>query len=222
MEPMESLLTTEDLANYLKVDVVTVRRLVSRGELAAYRIGGEYRFTRSDIVDYLHRQHIPARPPRSVDQDTLIKQASGKLTRRAKQAIWKFAVEEARAFKQPKIGTEHILLGLILEGDGVAGRVLSDLGVTVPQARAAVEATIGAGTFDEGQDPALGDAAKDALEYAVEEAKQMSHHFIGTEHTLLGILREHEGNAVRVLEHMDIAVEQVRLRVVEVIQRMPK
>ena len=222
MEPMESLLTTEDLANFLKVDVVTVRRLVSRGELAAYRIGGEYRFTRSDIVDYLHRQHIPARPPRSADQDTLIKQASGKLTRRAKQAIWKLAVEEARAFKQPKIGTEHILLGLILEGDGVAGRVLSDLGATADRARAAVEATIGAGTFDGGQDPDLGDDAKDALEYAVEEAKQMGHHFIGTEHVLLGILREHEANAVRVLEHIDVAAEQVRLRVIEVIQRMPK
>ena len=201
MEPMESLLTTEDLANYLKVDVVTVRRLVSRGELAAYRIGGEYRFTRSDIVDYLHRQHIPARPPRAVDQDTLLKQASGKLTKRAKQAIWKFAAEEARAFKQPKIGTEHILLGLIL---------------------AAVEATAGTGAFDERQELNLGDDAKDAIEYAVEEAKQMSHHFIGTEHVLLGILREHEGSAVRVLVHMDIATEQVRLRVIEVIQRISK
>jgi excisionase family DNA binding protein len=153
VEPLESLLTTEDVANYLKVDVVTVRRLVNRGDLAAYRVGGEYRFTRSDVVDYLHRQHIPARANHAVDQDLLLKQAFNKLTKRAKQSLWKFAAEEARNFKQPHIGTEHILLGLILEGEGVAGHVMRDLGVTIVQARAAVEAAVGMGDFSGRQAP---------------------------------------------------------------------
>jgi len=100
--------------------------------------------------------------------------------------------------------------------------VLSDLGATAQLARAAIETTTGAGTFDGRQDADLGDDTKDAIEYAVEEAKQMGHHFIGTEHVLLGILRDHEVSAVRVLEHMDIPTEQIRLRVIEVIQRMPK
>jgi excisionase family DNA binding protein len=222
MDPLEPLLTTEDVANYLKVDVVTVRRLVSRGDLSAYRIGGEYRFTRSDIVDFLHRQHIPARPLSAADQEKLLKQAFQKLTRRAKQAIWKFAVEEARNFKRPEIGTEHMLLGLILEGEGVAGHVLGGFGVTIAKARSAVEATAGVGAGPVRQEPDLSAEAKDAIECAIDEAKQLNHHFIGTEHVLLGILRDRQGNAVRALEHLGLSPEQVRDQVIEVLQRTLK
>jgi excisionase family DNA binding protein len=220
VEPLESLLTTEDVANYLKVDVVTVRRLVNRGDLAAYRVGGEYRFTRSDVVDYLHRQHIPARANHAVDQDLLLKQAFNKLTKRAKQSLWKFAAEEARNFKQPHIGTEHILLGLILEGEGVAGHVMRDLGVTIVQARAAVEAAVGMGDFSGRQAPELSADSKDAIEYAVDEARELNHHFIGTEHLLLGIIRDPQGNAVRVLEHIGVAPEQVHTCVLGKIKAM--
>src|SRR5262245_43582900 len=181
MEPLESLLTTEDVANYLKLDVVTVRRIVSRGDLAAYRIGGEYRFMRSDIVDFLKRQHIPARPLDAAEQMKLLKPALDRLTKRARQAIWRLATEEARSFQQPRLGTGHILLGLIGEGEGVAGRVLHDLGITLARARQAVEIAIGvgAGAASDSSELELSEDARNVIEIAYDEAIRMHHHYIG-------------------------------------------
>jgi excisionase family DNA binding protein len=224
MEPLESLMTTEDLANYLKLDVVTVRRIVTRGDLAAYRIGGEYRFTRSDIAEFLQRQHIPARPLSPAEQTKLLKPAFDRLTKRAKQAIWRLAAEEARSFKQPQIGAEHLLLGLIAEGEGVAGRVLHDLGITLSQARQAVELTFGVGSAGESgrSEPELGNDARNAIEIAYDEAIRMHHHYIGTEHVLLGLLQESQGNAVKVLECLSVSPEQVRALVMDVLQKLVK
>jgi excisionase family DNA binding protein len=224
MEPLESLLTTEDVANYLKLDVVTVRRIVSRGDLAAYRIGGEYRFMRSDILDFLKRQHIAARPLDPAEQMRLLKPALDRLTKRAKQAIWRLAADEARSFGQPRIGTEHMLLGLIAEGEGVAGRVLHDLGVTLTQARQAVEITIGAGAAaaSDSSEPELSEDARNVIEIAYDEAIRMHHHYIGTEHVLLGLLQESRGNAVKVLEYMNVSPEQVRALVLDILQKAIK
>jgi len=221
MEPLETLMTTEDVANYLKLDVVTVRRIVSRGDLAAYRIGGEYRFMRGDILDFLKRQHIPARPLESAEQMKLLKPALDRLTKRAKQAIWRLAAEEAQNFEQPQIGSEHILLGLIAEGEGLAGRVLHDLGITLAQARQAVAITIGEGVANNSNvaEPQLSEDARNVIEIAYDEAIRMHHHYIGTEHVLLGLLRESRGNAVRVLEHINISAEQVRALVLDVVQK---
>src|SRR5262245_19267093 len=144
MDPLEVLLTTDELANYLKVDVVTVRRLVNRGELAAYRIGGEYRFKARDIRDYLERQYLPAQPFAAGDLDKFTKQAFEKFTKRVKQTML-LAAEEAQNFKRAQVGPEHILLGLIREGEGVAGRVLNELGITFDRAVRAIEATSGMG-----------------------------------------------------------------------------
>jgi excisionase family DNA binding protein len=224
VEPFESLMTTEDVANYLKLDAVTVRRIVSRGDLAAYRIGGEYRFMRSDILDFLKRQHIPARPLDPAEQVKLLKPALDRLTKRAKQAIWRLAAEEARSFQQPRIGSEHILLGLIAEGEGVAGRVLHDLGITLAQARQAVEITIGSGAGGESDssEPELSEDARNVIEIAYDEAIRMHHHYIGTEHVLLGLLQESRGNAVKVLEYLNVSPEQVRALVLDVLQKAVK
>src|SRR5262245_63984104 len=73
MDLVEPLLTSDDVANYMKIDVVTVRRLVNRGELAAYRIGGEYRFKADDIREYLERQYLPAQLFAAGDLDKLIR-----------------------------------------------------------------------------------------------------------------------------------------------------
>jgi excisionase family DNA binding protein len=209
MDPLEALLTTDDLANYLKVDVVTVRRLVNRGELAAYRIGGEYRFKAGDVRDYLERQYVPAQLFKTGDLANLNKQVFDKFTRLAKQSLLR-AGEEASAFGRAQIGPEHILLGLIRASDGVAFHVLDNLGFKIHDARKAVEAIVGIGTETEQQSRDLSDEARTIVELAVDEAAQLKHHYIGTEHLLLALTRESEGNAARVLAHLELPAAQVR------------
>src|SRR5579862_7862382 len=109
------------------------------------------------------------------------------------------AQDEARRLQHDYIGTEHLLLGLLREPEGVAARVLGTLGVTLDDARADVARIIGSG--DEatpGQIP-FTPRAKKVLELSLREALALDHNSIGTEHLLLGLLREHEGVAARIL-----------------------
>src|SRR5262245_49821369 len=186
MEAPEGLLTSEDVANYMKVDVVTVRRLVNRGELAAYRVGGEYRFKIRDIDDYLNRQYIPAQIFTAGELDRQVQQAFNKFTRRAKQVML-LAAEEASSLRRAQIGPEHVLLGLMREGEGVAGRVLSSLGVQLDRARQATEEAFGVGESSDQLAPQPSDETRYMIKLAVDEAKQLEHRFIGTEHLLLAL-----------------------------------
>ena len=136
-----------------------------------------------------------------------------KFTKRAKQVL-SLAQEEARNFNHPYVGTEHILLGLIRDQEGVAGKVLDDLNVKLPQARSAVEFIVGHGEGVQRTDEAeLTARAKKVIEYAVEEARKLNHHYIGTEHLLLGLVRNGEGVATGVLEIMSVNLEQIRTQV---------
>src|SRR5689334_11402452 len=144
--------------------------------------------------------------------------AFDKFTKRAKQVL-QIATEEARAFNHPYIGTEHILLGLIKEGEGVAARVLEDLGVKLTQARHAVEFIVGMGEGPVRQDQDLTARAKKVIAYAVDEAKRLNHHYIGTEHLLLGLVRNGEGVATGVLDIMGVSLEQVRTQVMRVLRQ---
>jgi ATP-dependent Clp protease ATP-binding subunit ClpC len=144
--------------------------------------------------------------------------AFDKFTKRAKQVL-QLATEEARNFNHPYIGTEHILLGLIREGEGVAARVLDDLGVKLSQARHAVEFIVGMGEGPTRQDQELTARAKKVIEYAVDEAKRLNHHYIGTEHLLLGLVRNGEGVATGVLDIMGVSLEQVRTQVMRVLRQ---
>src|SRR6266508_3177242 len=146
--------------------------------------------------------------------------AFDKFTKRAKQVL-QIATEEARAFNHPYIGTEHILLGLIREGEGVAARVLDDLGVKLSQARHAVEFIVGMGEGPTRQDQDLTARAKKVIAYAVEEAKRLNHHYIGTEHLLLGLVRNGEGVATGVLDILGVSLEQVRTQVLRVLRQGP-
>src|SRR6185369_8375312 len=146
--------------------------------------------------------------------------AFDKFTKRAKQVL-QIATEEARAFNHPYIGTEHILLGLIREGEGVAARVLDDLGVKLSQARHAVEFIVGMGEGPTRQDQDLTARAKKVIAYAVEEAKRLNHHYIGTEHLLLGLVRNGEGVATGVLDILGVSLEQVRTQVMRVLRQGP-
>jgi ATP-dependent Clp protease ATP-binding subunit ClpC len=141
-----------------------------------------------------------------------------KFTKRAKQVL-QLANEEARSFNHPYVGTEHILLGLIREGEGVAARVLDDLGVKLPQARSAVEFIVGTGEGTIRGEQELTARAKKVIEYAVEEARRLNHHYIGTEHLLLGLVRNGEGVATGVLDIMGVSLEQVRNQVLRVMRQ---
>src|SRR6266508_3369887 len=146
--------------------------------------------------------------------------AFDKFTKRAKQVL-QLATEEARAFNHPYIGTEHILLGLIREGEGVAAQVLNNLGVKLSQARHAVEFIVGVGEGPPRQDQDLTARAKKVIEYAVEETKRLNHHYIGTEHLLLGLVRNGEGVATGVLDILGVSLEQVRTQVLRVLRQAP-
>src|SRR5438045_2283289 len=131
-----------------------------------------------------------------------------KFTERARKVL-QLAQEEAKRFNHNYIGTEHILLGLVREGDGVAARVLNNLGLDLHKVGSAVEFVIGRGERPEMGEIGLTPRAKRVIELAVEEARRLNHHYIGTEHLLLGLLREGEGIAAGILEGLGLSLEQV-------------
>ncbi len=140
----------------------------------------------------------------------------GRFTERAQKVIV-LSQEEARRLAHNVVGTEHILLGLIAEGEGVAARALQNLGISIDKVRAEVEKVIGKG--DEAPSGQIGftPRAKRVLELAFDEARQMGHTYIGTEHILLGLLREGEGVAAQVLNNLGADLEAVRKQVVELL-----
>ncbi|MEJ7761252.1 MAG: ATP-dependent Clp protease ATP-binding subunit [Thermomicrobiales bacterium] len=141
-----------------------------------------------------------------------------KFTERARKVLT-LAQEEAQRFNHNYIGTEHLLLGLVREGDGVAARVLSNMGVQLPKVRSAVEFIIGRGETMIMGDIGLTPRAKKVIELAVDEARRLNHHYIGTEHLLLGLVREGEGIAAGVLESLGVNLEKVRAQVMQVVSQ---
>ena len=122
-----------------------------------------------------------------------------KFTDRARKVLT-LAQEEAQRFNHNYIGTEHLLLGLVREGEGVAARVLENMGVELPKVRTAVEFIIGRGDRPVVGEIGLTPRAKRVIELAIDEARRLGHNYIGTEHLLLGLVREGEGIAAGVLE----------------------
>ncbi len=138
-------------------------------------------------------------------------------TERARKVLT-YAQQEARRFNHNYIGTEHILLGLVREGDGVGARVLASMDVDLPRVRQAIEYIIGRGASSPGGEIGLTPRAKKVIELAVDEARRLNHHYIGTEHLLLGLIREGEGIAAGVLESMGVRQERVRQAVLQAIR----
>ncbi len=139
-----------------------------------------------------------------------------KFTERARKVLT-LAQEEAQRFQHNYIGTEHLLLGLVREGEGVAAKVLTNLGVQLSDVRRAVEFIIGRGDRIVEGEIGLTPRAKKVIELAVDEAKLMKHQYIGTEHILLGLVREGGGIAAGVLESMGVKLEQVRAETLKVL-----
>ena len=132
-----------------------------------------------------------------------------KFSERARRVL-SLAQEEAQRFNHNYIGTEHILLGLVRETDGVAAKVLGSLGVELNKVRSAVEFIIGRGERSTPGEIGLTPRAKKVIELAVDEARRLSHHYIGTEHLLIGLMREGEGVAAGVLESLGVNLDKVR------------
>ncbi len=238
---MDRLLTTEEVAEYLRVEVITIRRLVNRSELPAYRIGGEYRFTEADLEDYLQRQRVPPAsirvPGETIDAGPLFgfihKALAGKQTspgdvmkndrfdRFNDQArrMLDLSQEAAQRLQHNYIGTEHLLLGLIDEGEGIAVQVLHNLGVELEKIRKAVEFIISRGDRTVHGQIGLTPRAKKVIELAVDEARRLDHHYIGTEHLLIGLLREGEGIAAGVLSSVGVSLEKARIETQQILRQ---
>lgn len=141
-----------------------------------------------------------------------------RFTERARKVVVR-AQDEARFLKQNYIGTEHILLGLIDEKEGIAARVFYELNITFEDIRSAVKEVVTEGTSESYEHIPFTPRAKKVLELSLREALQMGHNYIGTEHILLGLLREGEGVAARVLNSMGITLDNVKEKVKELLSK---
>ena len=141
-----------------------------------------------------------------------------KFSERARRALT-YAQEEAQRFNHNYIGTEHILLGLVRETDGVAAKVLQNLDVDLSKVRSAVEFIIGRGGKTSSAEVGLTPRAKKVIELAVDEARRLNHSYVGTEHLLLGLLREGEGVAGGVLESLGVSLERARAETTRILNQ---
>src|ERR1700694_2714999 len=166
---MERLLTTEEVAELLRIDPVTVRRLVMRGELTAYRIAGEYRFTEAGVESFVESQRVV------VNMAPGPNHPMAKFTERARKVL-SLANEEAYRYHHDGVGTEHLLLGLMSEWEGVGARVLNRLQVQPSDVRAQIETLhpVGEQPVGDGQ-LGMAQQGKASLELAVQEARTFGH-----------------------------------------------
>jgi hypothetical protein len=144
----------------------------------------------------------------------------GKFSIRARQTM-RFAQEEALRFDHNYIGTEHLLLGLLRVEDSVAAKALHNLGIELGPARASIEALIGRGEQTVKGEIGLTPRAKQVLQLADDEARSLNHGFVGTEHLLLGLVREGKGVAVGVMHELGAGVEMVRAETLRVLEARP-
>ncbi|MBA3871206.1 MAG: ATP-dependent Clp protease ATP-binding subunit [Anaerolineae bacterium] len=143
-----------------------------------------------------------------------------RFTQRARRVL-SLAQEEAERLRHNYIGTEHLLLGLLREEGGVAGRVLRDLGLEQRRVEELVEELTRATARTTATTAELSPGTKRVLELAVDEARRMGHHYIGTEHLLLGLVRQSEGVAIDVLKRLGVSPEEVRRQTRRVLQESP-
>ncbi|MBQ87684.1 MAG: NDP-hexose 4-ketoreductase, partial [Acidimicrobiaceae bacterium] len=139
-----------------------------------------------------------------------------RFTDRARRVVV-LAQEEARLLNHNYIGTEHILLGLIHEGEGVAAKALESLGISLEAVRSQVEEIIGQGGSSPSGHIPFTPRAKKVLELSLREALQLGHNYIGTEHILLGLIREGEGVAAQVLVKLGADLSRVRQQVIQLL-----
>src|SRR5688572_16430354 len=155
-------------------------------------------------------------PPKSGGWDRF-----DKFTERAKKVLV-LSQSEAQRLNHNYIGTEHLLLGLVAEGEGIAAKVLTNLNVGLEQVRFPVTCIIAIGDRMVIGDISLTPRAKKVIDLAIDEARLLNHNYIGTEHLLLGLIREGEGIAAGVLESLGVDMERARARILDIVSKGPQ
>ncbi|HJT59115.1 MAG TPA: Clp protease N-terminal domain-containing protein [Ktedonobacteraceae bacterium] len=208
---MERLLTTEEVAELLRIEPVTVRRLVTRGDLIGYRIAGEYRFSPQDVEKFVQSQRVVVNIQPGPDHPF------AKFTERARKVL-EMANEEASHYNHDGVGTEHVLLAIMREEKGVGAGALELLEVRQDKVRQQIETLHPAGEQPV-YDHQLGmtQQGKTSIELAAQEAQLFKHHYIGTEHLLLGLLREEEDIAGQVLRESGVTLEKARRTIKQIL-----
>jgi hypothetical protein len=138
-----------------------------------------------------------------------------RFTERARRVVF-FAQEEAARLGENYVCTEHLLLGLVRENDSMAAQTLDRIGVSLGRIRSEIERQVARGDGRLGQDMQLAPRAKRVIDLAYDEARQLNNNYIGSEHILLGLIREEEGLAGRVLAHLKVDLQQARVQVVKI------
>jgi len=134
--------------------------------------------------------------------------------------VLSLADEEARRFQHTYIGAEHLLLGLTRAGEGVAVRVLSHFGIELNTVRSVIEFNLSRGGRIVLGQVGLTPSAKKVILLAVDEARRLNHHYVGTEHLLLGLVREDEDTATKVLKSLGVNLDKARLQTVQVLSQL--
>ncbi len=227
---MERLYTTEEVAEWLRIDVATVRRLVARGEVTAYRVGNEYRFKSTDVEAYLLHQRVTVSDGADAN--------SRRLTQRAAIAF-QWAHDQGRKSGARHVDAMYVLLSLTNSEDCVAGQVLQRLGVTMARVRdGATTSVITGGTSadslsdKDASSNGISDVSNDSLELgmevtselsqiirlAIDETIRIGRHRVGTGQILLGMLRSDETVPAQVLRAMGVTYDSARAHINQVIQ----
>jgi excisionase family DNA binding protein len=224
----------EWLAEQLDVDKSTIYRYLQDGTLPGLQLGRKWLVSERQLMEFLDAEARRQTEVRRQEREGAVHAARGffglagsrdrydKFSERARQAL-RQAQEEARALRHNFIGTEHILLGLG-QGDGVAVLALRNLGAESDRLRSAVLSIVTEGPTEP---PPSGDfgltrRGKKTIELAVAEAARMNHSYVGTEHLLLGLLREGDGVAAGILRSMGIELDGARSEVKRLLSSGPK
>ena len=218
MDEMTPLLTSEDVAAYLNVEVITVRRLVKNEKLAAYRVGGEYRFSHEDVETYLQHNYQPAKggilERLGLRKSDLPGIQLRRFSQRAKNVLAN-ATEETRTLRHATTRYEHILIGLVREDKSLAGKVLAEQAITLDTIRAVVQQRLGVGLEESPDCLAINPGVKQLIERAVAQAKVLHHDYVGTEHLLLALLAQED--AADLIEQSKINAAKARQRIHELL-----
>lgn len=203
-ELLGDLLTAAEVAEILDVHPRTVGEYLREGKLAGIQLAGGWRVSEKSLRDFVQEA------------------ASGggmfkRFTDKARHVIV-LSQTEARRLNHNYIGTEHLLLGLLAEGEGVAAKALVELGVSLKTTRIQVESQIGRGKESPGGYVPFTPRSKKVLELSLREALLLGHNYIGTEHLLLGLIREGQGVAAQILTRPEgVEIDDVRAKVIELL-----
>lgn len=210
----------EWVAQRLGIDKNAVYRYLAQGVLPGLRLGRKWLISEASLVEFLKREEREQTMRR---RQSLVSHFD-KFSRRARGSL-SLAAQEALALNHGSITAEHILLGLMKEVEGVAaqalGQVLGKVGADLRDVRRAVVAGMEPAEQELEGEPALGPRAKRVIERAVEEARQLGHDYIGTEHLLAGVMLEEEATSAGVLLGLGATLDGIRAETARVLANLP-